>query len=1052
MNIEDRKAEYLLQLVYDVLLKKPTGPYLYNANLEHLATKTNKSVDYIRNWFEARRESDPRKHEVRPIEYSDKLSQIVTRHIQFVIETFEKKTSKCKKSKTIPKDPKHSIQVASEEGPSEPKQKRARFEKPEKINSNAEKTLKFLYYNLLCSGKGPYLYDACLKKLAKNIGLTEEEIKNWFMEKRDSQKNFLMQIPEPIDGVSKDKLLEKIIEEAILDEELIENPKPFQLPNTHSSDVQVEGMFKIARLLYRRDKEDTRNVKILNHIHTTLPNLLKRTRLSLTDIRFLSEKMEVSAPSIMEWFEANQKRITTEIPVENIRMSEAIFKQIPSAEVPPSGSSNGAASSSFAGSSNCGVISTSSTKKPISTTAASEKNYEMIAAPELFPNPDGRMAVLDHKTISTRRTKITGPAPKRPRLEKPEKINSNAEKTLKFLYYNLLFSENGPYLYDACLKNLAKKIGLTEEEIKKWFMEKRDSQKCSLLEIPEPIDGVTKDELLEQIMNEAILDEESIENPKPFQLPKTSSSIYHFEVMFESACFIYGSESYNTRRMYILDYIHAKLPELFKGTRISLEAIRFLSEKMEMSAPSIIEWFEANQKGNSPEIPVENIRMSEALFKQMRSLEVPPSRSSNGAAFAGSSNGGVISTSSTKKPISTTAASVMKMYKLIAGSELVPNDDGRVAAFDHETIPTTGVHHFENSTMARVASSESDKHRTTMEEEGPSDNDTPPKSPANESDPRERISANERSSQLQFPDFESPVEDAAALESSETSLSMSGFTAPIQKDSDSPFEDEEDVVDFVETSKSSSTHDTGNRTPSRIFFCKKKYWNSDGVDNGASVEDEEESDDEESRNDVEGEGPGMNELISDTDEEDNQESVRNNSLVSIDPRAPESCSAPPTSSSSGSQQTISEPASSAYNGFDDDKDVESEEPPANNSPLPATGSVTGNLTTYFFCNIPIFISENGKEDDHFVEEPDPTDYVRNWGQGDMVDHPTSSAPLVPLEDGPVCKVTKQVATITRSPPCFFTDTEEWCQHCARIYEERQKRHEELYQIISKFKF
>ncbi|KAF1758729.1 hypothetical protein GCK72_015189 [Caenorhabditis remanei] len=1045
MNMEDRKAEYLLQLVYDVLLKKPTGPYLYEASLTRLATKTNKSVDYIRNWFEARRESDPRKHEVRPIEYSDKLSTIVTRHIQFVIETFEKKVLKYKKSRTIPKCPKQTnIQVASEEGPFEPKQKRPRLEKPEKINLNAEKTLKFIYYNLLCSENGPYLYDACLKNLAKKIGLTEEEIKNWFTEKRYAQKYAHIEIPEAIDGVSKDEFLEQIINEAILDEELIENPKPFQLPNIHSSDVQVEGMFKIARLLYRRDKEDTRNVKILNHIHTTLPNLSKCTPLSLTDIRFLSEKMEVSAPSLMEWFEANQKRITTEIPVENIRMSEAIFKQMRSAEATPSGSSTGAASSSFAGSSNGGVISTSSTRRPISTTAASEKNYEMIAAPELVPNPDGRMAVLDRETIPTRRTKISEPEPKRPRLEKPEKIHLNAEKTLKFIYYNLLCSENGPYLYDACLKNLAKKIGLTEEEIKKWFMEKRDSQKCSLLEIPEPIDGVTKDELLEQIIAEAILDEESIEHPKPFQLPKTSSSTFHFEVMFESACLIYGSENYNTRRVYILDYIHTKLPELFKGTRISLGAIRFLSEKMEVSAPSIMEWFEANQKRITSEIPVENIRMSEAIFKQMRSVEAASS------SFAGSSNGGVISTSSNKKPISTTAAAVMKMYKLIAGSELVPNDDGRVAAFDHETIPTTGVHHFENSTMARVASSESDKHRTTMEEEGPSDNDTPPKSPANESDPRERISANERSSQLQFPDVESPVEDEAALESSETSLSMSGFTAPIQKDSESPFEDEEDVVDFVETSKSFSTHDTGNRTPSRIFFCNEKYWNSDGVDNGASVEDEEESDDEESRNDVEGEGPGINELISDTDEEDNQESVRNgkellcldnctsgsDSLVSIDPRAPESCSAPPTSSSSGSPQSISEPASSAHDAFDDDEDVESKEPPANNSPLPATGSV----------------SENGKEDDHFVEEPEPTDYVRNWGLDDNVDYSTSPAPLVPLEDSPVCKVTKQVVTITRSPPCFFTDTEEWCQHCARIYEERQKRHEELYQIISKFKF
>ena len=112
-----------------------------------------------------------------------------------------------------------------------------------------------------------------------------------------------------------------------------------------------------------------------------------------------------------------------------------------------------------------------------------------------------------------------------------------------------------------------------------------------------------------------------------------------------------------------------------------------------------MEWFEANQKRITTEIPVENIRMSEAIFKQMCSAEATPSGSTNGAvsySFAGSSNGGVISTSSTKKPISTTAAAVMKMYKLIAGSELVPNDDGRVAAFDHETIPTTGVHHFGN--------------------------------------------------------------------------------------------------------------------------------------------------------------------------------------------------------------------------------------------------------------------------------------------------------------------------------------------------------------------
>ena len=57
-------------------------------------------------------------------------------------------------------------------------------------------------------------------------------------------------------------------------------------------------MFQIARLLYRRDKEDTRNVKILNHVHTTLPNLSKRIRISLTDIRVLSEKMNVSSPSV----------------------------------------------------------------------------------------------------------------------------------------------------------------------------------------------------------------------------------------------------------------------------------------------------------------------------------------------------------------------------------------------------------------------------------------------------------------------------------------------------------------------------------------------------------------------------------------------------------------------------------------------------------------------------------------------------------------------------------------------------------------------------------
>ena len=37
--------------------------------------------------------------------------------------------------------------------------------------------------------------------------------------------------------------------------------------------------------------------------------------------------------------------------------------------------------------------------------------------------------------------------------------------------------------------------------------------------------------------------------------------------------------------------------------------------------------------------------------------------------------------------------------------------------------------------------------------------------------------------------------------------------------------------------------------------------------------EEEDSDDEDPRNDVEGEGPGMHELVSDTEEEDNKESV-----------------------------------------------------------------------------------------------------------------------------------------------------------------------------------
>ncbi|EFO84167.1 hypothetical protein CRE_16273 [Caenorhabditis remanei] len=643
MVFDDQTADVLFQVVYALLRERPTGPYLYEASLTRLANKTNKSVDYIRNWFEKTRNSDRWKHDVRwkliftPKEASDELNNTVTDCIEYAIECieeieFERNVSfyffkinlkiQIQKSRAIPKD-------SLEEGPSEPKQKRSRLEKPEESKSNAEKTLKFIYYNLLFSENGPYLYDACLKNLAKKIGLTEEEIKNWFMEKRDSQKCSLLEIPEPIDGVSKNEFLEKIIEEAISDEESIENPKPFQLPNTHSSDVQVEGMFKIARSLYRRDKEDTRNVKILNHIHATLPNLLKRIRLSLTDIRFLSEKMNVSSPSIMEWFEAKQKGNSSEIPVENIRMSEALFKQMCTAEATSSGSSTGAASSS-------------------------------------------------------------------------EQLTSN----------------------------------------------------------------------------------------------------------------IYASQS-------------------------------------------------------TSQSPIIEERSNESSFESEEQF-IPD----------------------------------------VEGQEPIQNrtDDSFQDELDHAspTLPSTV---------------------------------------------------------------------------------SSKFTAANQKDSESPLEDEEDVVDFaapsssnkgnMEASKSSSTHDTDSNVADSERRSPDNY--------RVSVVNEEEN--QESVNNV---ANGRNSESSRDDEENGTDDVADDLLN-------------PTT------------ASLAHNARDGEEDVESEDPPVNNRPLPEFPAAHGSS-----------------------RHSEPV--------ADMVDHPTSSAPLVPLEDGPICKVTKQVVTITRSPPCFFTDTEEWCQHCTRIYEERQKRYEELYQI------
>ncbi|KAF1758728.1 hypothetical protein GCK72_015188 [Caenorhabditis remanei] len=499
------------------------------------------------------------------------------------------------------------------------------------------------------------------------------------------------------------------------------------------------------------------------------------------------------------------------------------------------------------------------------------------------------------------------PAPKRSRLQKPEEINSNADKTLKFLYYNLLFSKNGPYLYDASLRNLAKNIGLTEEEIKNWFTEKRDSQIYAHIEIPEPIDGVTKDKFLEQVINEAILDEESLENPKPFQLPKCPSRNHLVKVLFNE----YIRENVNYRNVNILDYIHTEFPKLYKGSRIILANIRFLSEKMEVSAPSIMEWFEANQKGNSSEIPVENIRMSEPLFKQMCSAEATSSGSSNEAA------------SSSEQLTSNINASQSTSQSPIIEER---NNESSVESEEQFIPDVEGQEPIQNRTDDSIQD-ELDHASPTL-----------------------------------------------------PSTVSSRFTAPNQKDSESPLEDEEDVVDFaapsssnkgnMEASKSSSTHDTDSNVADSERRSPDNY------------------------------------RISVVNEEDNLESVNNESSRDDEENGTDDVADAflnPT------------PASSAHNARGGEEDVESEDPPANNRPLPEFPAAHGSS-----------------------RHSEPV--------ADMVDHPTSSAPLIPLEDGPICKVTKQVVTITRSPPCFFTDTEEWCQHCTRIYEERQKRYEELYQI------
>ncbi|EFO96769.1 hypothetical protein CRE_17037 [Caenorhabditis remanei] len=201
--------------------------------------------------------------------------------------------------------------------------------------------------------------------------------------------------------------------------------------------------------------------------------------------------------------------------------------------------------------------------------------------------------------------------------------------------------------------------------------------------------------------------------------------------------------------------------------------------------------------------------------------------------------------------------------------------------------------------------------------------------------------------------------------------------------------------------------------------------------------DEEDSDDEDPRNNVEGEGPGMHELVSDTEEEDNKESVSDAPSVQVDPQAPalSPTSEPPAAIERKPESPLKveenvidgvadasvnpTPASSA---FDEDEKIES---PANNRSLP-------------------------EEDDHFVEGPERSDDIGSSGYADDVEHLTSPARLVPLESDPVCGVTGQVVTVTRSPPCFFADTVMLCPLCNRIYEERQKRHEELYQIVSKF--
>ncbi|EFO82437.1 hypothetical protein CRE_00685 [Caenorhabditis remanei] len=325
MDIDDRKAEELLQLVYFLLTKNTTGPYLYKADLKGLAAKTNKSVIDIRLWFIAKRDSDPKRKEYRYKTVSDEINNQVTRCIELAIKSHETAQLKDTKQTTIREDSNGiNNQVSPEERTCEPKPKRSRLEKPEEIKLNAEKTLKFLYYNLLWSEKGPYLYDACIKKLGKRIGRTEEEIKNWFTEKLDSQKNSLVQIPDPIDGVSKDKVLSKIVKEATLDEKSIQNPKPFQLPDIMYYQETARDKSNWAKF----NKNDTGKVTVLDYIHTELRKVHKDPCISLGVIGILSEKINMSAPSIMEWFEAKEKGISSGIPVENIRMSEALFEQI----------------------------------------------------------------------------------------------------------------------------------------------------------------------------------------------------------------------------------------------------------------------------------------------------------------------------------------------------------------------------------------------------------------------------------------------------------------------------------------------------------------------------------------------------------------------------------------------------------------------------------------------------------------------------------------------------------------------------------------------------